>query len=529
MQATTRDEGKLPPVIQAMLQPEFYPHPVTDVELKQTHTSYVLLAGDFAYKVRKAVRFTFIDCSAPARRLTLCRREAELNRRLSPDIYLAVIAIRQSGSRVFLDQTTEDTTNTAIEYAVMMRRLPEDRRLDRMLTENIATAEDIEKIAITIRNFHANTPNTHSWAYGAAASIWTMMIRNLVEIEQLRPGQPLLTRFARIEHYCRHYVAAHWELLNHRARQGCIREGHGDLRADAVYLTADGIRIIDCLEFDERLRYGDIANEVAFLAMDIDRLGRAELSRELVAHFDEPDVAILIPFYKCYRATVRAKVELLRSRQPDCSPEERQTALGNAARLVDLALGYSIGPKALVIVCGVSGTGKSTLASRLGEHLGFTVFSSDAVRKRIAGIDTNTPAAAAYNQGIYTPEFTSRVYDSLAAEAGGELGAGHGVILDATFSKRGQRQLIIARAKAAAVEPLFIECRADNRTILQRLSRRAQDSKRVSDATEEIYLEQIREFEPLDELPPRCHQVVNTARDLGAVVLEIERGIYSSQ
>jgi aminoglycoside phosphotransferase family enzyme/predicted kinase len=528
MQATAREQGSLPPVIEAMLKPEFYPHPATAIELRQTHTSYVLLAGEFAYKVRKAVRFAFIDCSTAARRFALCQRELALNRRLSPDVYLAIVAIVRSGDRITLDQGTDNSAD-AMEFAVKMRRLPEDRRLDVMIKRDIASADDIREIAKTIGSFHASTPNTHSWAYGAAANIWRMTIGNLIEFEQLAPSAPLLRKIAQVEAYSRRYVAAHWELLNRRARDGCVHEGHGDLRADAVYLTSNGIRIIDCLEFDQRLRYGDIANEVAFLAMDVERLGRPDLSNELTGHFvGDPDFALLLPFYKSYRATVRAKVELLRSYQEDCAAQDKQTAFSSAVHLVDMALNYAEGPNALLIVCGASGTGKSTLATMLSKHLNFNILSSDVVRKQLAGVEPKTPAAALYNQGIYTPEFTGRVYASLLAEAKRRLNTGKGVILDATFSKRCQRQLVVETAKQAGVKPLFIECRADKAVVVQRMWQREHDSQRVSDATAEIYLAQIREFEPLDEVPSAWHQVVDTTHDLEAVVTEIARKVYSA-
>ena len=529
MAVSIREKGPLPPVVEAMLRPEFYPHPVTDIELRQTHTSYVLLAGEFAYKVRKAVRFAFIDCSTAARRLALCRRELELNRRLSPDVYLTVVAIVQRDGQIILDQNADDPAG-AMDFAVKMRRLPQDRRLDVLIKHDAATAENIREIAKAIGSFHPSTPNTQSWAYGAAASIWSMTIGNLVEIEQLGPTTPLLNKIAQIEAYSRHYIAAHWELLNHRAREGRVHEGHGDLRADAVYLTSDGIRIIDCLEFDERLRYGDIANEVAFLAMDIERLGRPDLSQELIAHFiSDPDIALLIPFYKSYRATVRAKVELLRSRQEDCTAEDKQTAFANADHLLDLALDYEQGPRALLIVCGASGPGKSTLAAVLSDHFAFNILSSDVVRKRLAGVGLSTSASAPYNQGIYIPEFTSRVYASLLAEAKSVLNMGKGVILDATFGKRSQRQLAVETARQAGVEPLFIECRADQDVVIRRLSERSQDSQRISDATVEIYLTQIEKFEPLDEIPSTWHQVADTTYDLTALAVEIERRIYSTQ
>jgi len=511
-----------------MLKPEFYPHAAADIELKQTHTSYVLLAGEFAYKVRKAVRFAFIDCSTAARRLTLCRLEFELNRRLSPDVYLAVVAIKQSDGRIILDESTDNPVD-AVEFAVKMRRLPDGRRLDSLIKRDTATVDDVRQIANTVAGFHARTPNTHSWDYGAATSIWRMTIGNLIEIEQLLPGAPLLMKLAQIEAYSRRYIAAHWELLNSRAREGLVHEGHGDLRADAVYLTENGITIVDCLEFDERLRYSDIANEIAFLAMDVDRLGRPDLSRDLVGHFTgDPDMPVLIPFYKSYRATVRAKVELLRSRQEDCSAQEKQIALARAVQLLDLAVNYTKGPKALLVVCGASGTGKSTLSAMLSKHLGFRIVSSDLVRKRLAGIEPVTAASASYNEGIYTPNFTRQVYDSLLAEAKRILNKGYGVILDATFSKRSQRQIVIEVGNEAGVRPLFVECRAERDVVIDRLSKREQDSQRVSDADAAIYMSQIKEFEPLDEVPSSSYLVVDTVYDLGAIALEIERRIYSS-
>ncbi len=529
MPASISNQALPPPVIQAMLKPEFYPHPAPAIELHQTHTSYVLLVGEFAYKVRKATRFAFIDCSTATRRLALCRREFELNRRLAPDVYLAVVAIGQSGGRFFLIQTTNSPTD-AIEFAVKMHRLPEHRRLDFLIKSQAATADNIKQIADTVGNFHAVTPNTHSWDYGAAASIWRMTIGNLTEIEQLGPPVPLLVKIAQLESYSRRYIAAHWELFNDRARSGHVHEGHGDLRADAIYLTPGGIRIIDCLEFDERLRYVDLANEVAFLAMDVDRLGRPELSQELVAHFaHDQDLTVLMRFYQSYRATVRAKIELLRSRQSDCATDDQQSGLAAATQLLDLAINYSAGPKVLLIVCGASGTGKSTLAAMLGEHLDLAVFSSDLIRKRLMGIEQNTRATAPYNQGIYAPEVSIRVYDSLLSEARRTLNMGEGAILDATFSQRSQRQLITRSAQQAGVRPLFIECRASPTTVVQRLLRRQQDGQQISDANVATYLSQIKDFEPIDELPPACHQVVNTTDDMRAIVLQIERRIYSSQ
>jgi uncharacterized protein len=258
-------------------------------------------------------------------------------------------------------------------------------------------------------------------------------------------------------------------------------------------------------------------------------LDRPELSNRLVSQFtQDPDIAPLMPFYKSYRATVRAKVQLLRSRQPDCGAEDKQRVLAGAGQLLDLALKYTR-LRVVLIVCGASGTGKSTLSTMLAESLGLAILNSDVFRKQLAGIDQNSPATAAYNQGIYEPEFTARVYDSLVREAKRVLNAGNGVILDATFGKRSQRRRLINTMTEVGVEPFFIECRADKDVIIQSLSQREHDPQRISDANVAIYVSQVKEFDPLDEIPPASHEVVDTTGDMGAILLKIEGRIYSSQ
>ena len=519
--------GILPPLIQAMSESALYPHPTPSIDVKQTHTSYVVLAGDFAYKIRKPVHFAFIDCSTPELRRELCESEVKLNRRLSPDVYLGVVTIVRAAGAYRLLENAQPGNPEAVEFAVKMRRLPEDRRLDAMISRDEVTSKQIDSVASVIADFHARAPALHSWKYGSAVNIWRMAITNLAEIEQLVTDPPIQQKLTAIEAYSRSYIAGHWEMLDSRARAGRVREGHGDLRADSIYFISDGIRIIDCLEFDERLRYGDIASEVSFLAMDLERLGRPDLSRHLAAYFSgDVDTGILLPFYKSYRAMVRAKVEYLRSRQEDCSDEQRRVALANTLRYFELALSYQGMPKSLLVVCGASGTGKSTLARKLSEYLGFRVFNSDSIRKELAGIEPTARAASSYKQGIYTPEATARVYEMLAKQAEAVLDQDTGVILDATFNSRQQRALVIGLGKQHHVEPLFIECRAGHDEVIRRLRERARDAKRVSDADVEVYLAQMKQFEPLSEFSPAQHLIVDTALDAASAIAEVERRIH---
>ena len=264
-------------MIDAMMVREFYPHRPPSVELKQTHTSCVFVAGDYVYKVKKPVSLAFVDCSTPAKRRALCEREVRLNRRLSPEVYLGVVPIVFKNGGYVLGEDGNGNGTDVIDFAVKMLRLPDDRRLDSMLAAGRVTPQDINAIAQRIASFRAAAADTEAWTYGSAAAVWRLIIDNLSETELLVADTLMGDKLATVEAYSRRYVSAHWEFLNQRARAGYVRDGHGDLRADCIYLTPEGIKFTDCLEFSDRLRYCDAVSEIAFLAMDLDRLGRPEL------------------------------------------------------------------------------------------------------------------------------------------------------------------------------------------------------------------------------------------------------------
>ncbi len=527
--------GTLPamnPVIEAMSQPEFYPEPVATIELRQTHTSCVFLVGDRAYKIRKPVKLPFIDCSTAARRHELCRLEVEVNRRLAPDVYLGVIPIVLNSGRYRFEPTADGSPNS-VDYAVAMRRLPDERRFDHLIEAGQAALGDIETIAQRMVAFHRTAARDQAWNYGSAARIWQLIVGNLNDTRDLAADTLTHDRLTALGNFTRHFIATHWELLNQRARDGHVCEGHGDLRCDSIYLLPDGIRIIDALEFSERLRYGDVAADMAFLAMDLDYLGRADLSAELIrcyiAMADDSDIGILLPLYKANRATIRAKVELIRSRQDDCAVDDRVLARERARRYLELACGYAGVPRppAVIVVCGLSGTGKSTLARALRDRIGFRVLASDAERKRMAGVQPTARLNAAYGAGAYSEDFTLRVYESLMAKAEAILQSGAGVILDATFRRRSERTMATDLARRLGLKIIFVECRAEKSVVIRRLIERSSRLDETSDATVEIYLAQLREFEPLDEVPSASHMVAGSdqAHNTEAILAAIEHRI----
>jgi aminoglycoside phosphotransferase family enzyme len=273
----------LPCLIEAMNQPGFFPDRPASVELRQTHISYVLLAGEYAYKIKKPVRFPFLSCGTLAERYRLCQEEIRLNRRLAPDIYLGVFPIMAAADGFALGPQSRTFDPCAFEYVVKMRRLPEDRMLDRLVAKKAVGKEVIRALADKLAGFHREAPAARSWTCGSAASIWRTVVGDLEQNERFVGNTIEAGALAAIEEHCRGFVMSHWELLNDRARERRVRECHGDLRCGSVCLT-EPVTIYDCLEFNEHLRYCDVASEIAFLAMDFDRLGAPGLAdRETIA------------------------------------------------------------------------------------------------------------------------------------------------------------------------------------------------------------------------------------------------------
>jgi len=517
-------QGELPELIRALLEPSVYPHPVDTVELVQTHISYVFLAGDFVYKVKKPVDFGFLNFTTLARRRYYCQQEVLLNRRLCPDTYLGVVRIAGEGRRLRVDGRGK-----VLEYAVKMRRLPALRMMDRLLADGRVSPTMVEAVARRLADFHARSETGPSIdRYGSLAVIdgnWQ---------ENFHQWEPYLddTITAQQDRYLRAYVRSfsirRRALLEERVRQGHIRDCHGDIRLDAVCFT-DGVCIFDCIEFNRRFRYSDVAADIAFLAMDLDYHGRPDLSERLVQTYaraaGDRQALQLIDFYKCYRAAVRGKVEGFRLTQPEVRPTERHQARQAARTYFRLACRYAAvqPPPALIITCGLVATGKSAIAHALGEALDAPVISSDVVRKELAGLAPQEHRFEPFERGIYSPDFTARTYDAMLERGRGLLAEGRSVLLDATFGRRDQRQRARALAEEMGARFLCLECRAEEAVIRRRLAERLRTGGDASDARPEIYEAQVQVFEPVTELPPHEHAAVDCGRPLAHCLLEARR------
>lgn len=513
-------------LIDAMRRPEFYPHRPTQIDFKQTHMSWVFLVGGEVYKVKKPVHYAFADATTLKSRYMLCGEEVRLNRRLAPGTYLGVLPIVDRGHGLALGDVSEVHNPNVREYAVRMLRLPDDRMLDHLLRIGEVSLQTIDKIARRLAAFHHAAPRTESSRYGSGAAIRRMVLGNLDESRQAIEVTVDHCGFGPIQDYLSTFISAHRELLDDRARQGRVREGHGDLRCEHVCMTEE-IDIFDCVEFDEKLRYGDVASDLAFLAMDLDAFGAPQLADELIRAYsketDDRALATLTTFYKCHRACIRGKVDYLKSLESEVLREEREQAREHARGKFTLAARYAAcGRPALVIVCGLVASGKSTVAEKLRLRTGFEIFNSDRVRKQLAGLPDTLHRPSDYRAGIYSPDFDRLTYETLLEQARRCLAAGRGAVLDATFKSPTYRSAAVALADQMHVPVLFVECRADENETLRRLRDRARDGAAVSDATPEIYLSHKRDFIPISELPEHRHLVVNTSKDLEPTIRRFE-------
>jgi hypothetical protein len=523
-----RRPAQLPALVVAMLRPDFYAHRPRRVELIQTHISYVFAAGRFVFKLKKPVRFSFLDFSRRLARLHFCREEVRLNSRISPSIYLGVFPVLRRDHAFRIGTKVRAQVPRAEDYLVKMRRLPPARFLDRLLAAKRVSPHQIQAIADRLVRFHRRASVSRAWKYGSATAVRKLTAGNLAECRRFIGRTVTRDQFEAIGRYMRTFAANHKRLLNIRARSGYVREGHGDLRCEHICLTGGRIEIFDCVEFSEALRYGDIASEIGFLAMDLDRLGAPRLADELVASYAsiarDDSLALLVPFYKCHRAVVRAKVEALRSLEPEVPADERAASDRAARGYFELAARYALSASpAIIVVCGMSGTGKSTVARLLHARLGFAVMNSDRIRKRLAAIPAHRRVRTGYGEGIYNEVFTRRTYATMLAEAGAAARAGRGVILDATFKRERERALVGEFARRQKLPVLFVECVAAELEVLRRLRRRASRMGEVSDATAEVYLRQRREFAPLREIPPDYHLEVDTTAAPEQIASEVEQ------
>ena len=503
---------QLPEVARALLEPGTYPEMTSEVEMKQTQMSFIFLAGQYVYKVKKPVDLGYLDYTTLGKRRFFCQQEVELNRRLCPEVYLGVIPVTRLGTAIALEGKGE-----VIEYAVKMRRLPQDRMMNVLLDRNLVSSEMPESVARKLATFHAAAATNPSIsAFGRLEAIRTNLDENFQQTEKYIGTLITARQYRLIREFAESRLRDRAEVFNGRVASGRIRDCHGDLHTQHICF-ADGICIYDCIEFNDRFRYCDVASEIAFLAMDLDHYGRADLSRSFIAAYiaasGDGGIQELLKFYKCYRAYVRGKVGCFKYHDPYISAKEKKQTLEDTRSYFELAEAYSRSRPRLFITVGLVGTGKTTVAQALARRLGLTVISSDILRKQLAHLPPTQHRFEEMDSGIYSADFSRRTYEKLFAEARNIIDQGDSAILDATFLRREDRRNAQQLAETAGADFLVLECTLDEASVRRRLARRLKGVS-VSDGRWEIYGPQKKRFEPVAEVAAERHFLIDTARPL---------------
>jgi aminoglycoside phosphotransferase family enzyme/predicted kinase len=508
--------------------PESYPHRPIEVRSVQTHISWVFIAPPFVFKVKKPVNLGFLDFSTLEKRRYFCQREIELNRRLCPEIYLDAVSIYETDSGFSFKPPGK-----IVEYGVQMRKLPHGCFLIELLEKNLVGEKEINRMISTLHRFYqAETPTPEIEQWGTPEKLKVSTDENFTQVEPFIGKTISPAAFEAIRHYTNQFYKLNENLFRERIQQHRILDCHGDLHLDHVHLTPEATTIFDCIEFNDRFRFIDIANDLAFLAMDFDFEGRSDLGNLLLrnAALDLGDAGMLTiaNFYKSYRAFVRGKVESIQATEKETTNLQEHEK--QAARYFRLALRYAIaGSEPLIlVVMGRVGTGKSTIAKRLAGELDWPVFSSDEIRKTLAGVSLTQRTPPELRAKIYSPQMTRRTYRKLIKDGLVAIGCsrGHrprplqphnGVILDATFSTRALRKLLRDECTKANMPFQFVEVEVDPNEIKKRLKARDEKTAETSDARLEDFQKLSAAYGAPSELAPGLIRVSTTTSVSDAV------------
>ena len=499
----------------ALSAPAAYPHDPDRIDFEQTHISLVALVPPRVYKIKKPVSLKYLDFSTLERRRHFCEQEVRLNRRLAPDTYEGVVPIVDTADGLRVDG--DPSAGPVVEVAVAMRYLDPDRFLEARLARGAASAADIDRVVQTLCAFYESRPSTPEVAEaGRIDRLRAVTEGNFAEAEG-HVGH-LLSRPAHeaLRFYAERFYDQHAARLHRRRAGGCIVEGHGDLRLEHVHLTDDRVAIFDCVEFNDEFRHLDVANDVAFLAMDLDRKGRPDLARRFVDRMaeglDDPGLHAVIPFYKSQRAQVRGKVHGLRAAEEEISAAEQDRSRAQARHYYQLALRYAVaGARPLVVVVmGRPGTGKSTQAEAVARALGWPHLASDRIRKTHAGVPLHERPDAATRKRLYADRTTEATYTTLRTRALERARRHQSTVLDATFSRPAQRTRLRAALRTADVPHVFVEVTAPDDELKRRLRRRSAEDATASDARATDFEMLTDRYEAPDALEDPRHVRVGT-------------------
>ncbi|MEG5017412.1 MULTISPECIES: AAA family ATPase [unclassified Microcoleus] len=506
----------LPPLIQQMLQPGFYPHGVTEpVQLIQTHASFVLLTGDYTYKIKKPVNFGFLDYSTLEKRQHFCNEELLLNRRTAPEIYLEVLPIVKIGDSFQFGSKLPAITpaEVAVEYVLKMREFPQDSLFLSLLDHGLLTEQIMADLGREVANFHSTAiSNSYIRTFGEVSQIRAAIDNNYLISQKYIGGPQTQAQFQETKDYTDAFFEKNQELFNRRIAHDKIRECHGDLHLRNIALWQEKILLFDCIEFNEPFRFVDVMYDVAFTVMDLESRGRRDLGNAFLNTYIEQtgdwEGLQLLPLYLSRQAYVRAKVTSLMLDDSAISTAQKAEISQTAAHYYKLAWQYTkprLGK--LTLMSGLSGSGKSTAARYLARRTGAIHIRSDAVRKHLGGISLNERGGP----DLYSDEMTAQTYGRLLKLGIILAERGWDVILDAKFDRPNWRTDAMNQAQSHGLPLQIIYCTAPLEVLRERLQQRRGD---IADATAELLNSQQAAFEPFTELEQISVNIIDTLQDL---------------
>lgn len=480
--------------VERLLQPDAYPHIADELQMLETHISWVFLAGNYAYKVKKPVNFGFLDYSTLELRRRYCQEELRLNARLAPHIYLDVVPLRGSLQEPHFKEEGE-----IIDYAVKMRRFSQSGLLDRQIQEGRLQPEDIDELSNLIAQFHQSIeridPSSH---HGTPENVHQPAIENFDHTVPLIQNPRSIERLGKLKQWTEREYEKYFETFKARQQEGFVRECHGDLHLGNM-ARMKGILIFDGIEFNDDFRWIDVVSEIAFLYMDLEHRGRPDFAQRMLNRYLERTGDYLglslLPYYLVYRSMVRAKVDAIRFSQSGLSEEEKSKLSRDFVGFIDQAERYAATRQPhLVLTHGLSGSGKTFVSGQLLEKWRAVRIRSDVERKRLFGLDLQDSSHSEVGKGLYTPEASRRTFQHLRQLASGLLKAGQRVIVDATFLKPDSRRPFYDLAVELKVPLTVLDVQAGEAVCRRRLQEREDD---VSEANLAVLENQLGSYQAL--------------------------------
>lgn len=483
----------LPPLIQAMLEPGFYPHPVQDpIQLIQTHVSYIFLTGDYAYKMKKPVNFGFLNYGTLALREHFCQEELRLNQRGAKPLYIEVLTIQSGNGFKFGDE------GEIVEYVLKMRQFPQENLFSSQFEQGKLTEEDLEKLGKIVADFHSESyTDDYILSFGEIPKIRQAIDENYAQTDKYVGIVQSPEQFAATKEYTDNFFEGRKNIFASRVEKKLIRECHGDLHLRNICIYQDEILLFDCIEFNEPFRFVDVMYDIAFAVMDIEARGRKDLANAFLNTYIEEtgdwEGLQVLPLYLSRQAYVRAKVTSFLLDDPNISETDKKEAGKTASDYYTLAYKYTqIKQGKITLMSGLSGSGKSTTAKKIARETSAIHIRSDAVRKHLAGIKLTEKGS----NEVYSAEMTEKTYNRLL-----ELGImlakqGFSVILDAKYDRRNLREKVIKTADAENIPLEIVYCHVSEEILRDRLNKRTGD---IADATADLITSQLANWEDFTE------------------------------